>query len=164
MSAQDTTTTPELSPSTFPTNKLIADVLYASYISQRSQNPEISAERWRKVFTPQIADVLEARYQQALKKIKLSLRTVPVGLKRNYDVRCSVMDVSFGSSGEDDLACGRPTVQCPGCGEWSGSCDDHLFEQPDGTRVCIECDGSVQFRRMAPDSAEIAELAGKASA
>jgi hypothetical protein len=158
MSAQEST--PLLAPA--PSNQranahFIAQLLYDNYLANRQQFPEISPERWRKVYSPQLADIMEARYQRQLLRL-FTPRKV------NEHVRCDApVDCDRGGKG-NGFACGEPTVQCPGCGEESGACEEHLFEQPDGSRVCVECDGKPEFRKMGPDVADRAELAGKVSA
>lgn len=139
MSAQESTPLPAISPNSKPAARFIAELLYANYVANRQQFPEISPERWRKVYGAQIADIMEARYQRQ------SLR-IFTPRKVNEHVRCdATVDGDAGGPG-DGFACNEPTVQCPGCGEESGACEEHLFEQGDGTRVCVECDGNPEFR------------------
>lgn len=79
-------------------------------------------------------------------ELRLELQQVPFHPQRNYEIRCdALVDVDAGGKGNGH-ECGKPTQRCPGCGEWSGNCEEHLAEQPDGTRVCWnQCDGSPQF-------------------
>ena len=67
------------------------------------------------------------------------LKTVAAPMRRNYENRCIALYDTF------ERPCGKPTVACPACGEDTDLCEDCLIAQPDGTRVCPECDGSPRF-------------------
>jgi hypothetical protein len=97
---------------------------------------------------------LTCRYEDPLINAMLDIARVPTMFRRNYEVRCDAsagMDVGGKGNGH---SCGEPTSQCPGCGKWTELCEDHLFEQPDGTRVCIVCDGLPEFLAPAADAGD----------
>lgn len=151
MSAEKSTTLRELFQP--PTATDLNELFYESYREHRWKHG-ISVERCATLFAQtltlrQIAE-FETRYQYQLLRI-FTPRQV------NEQVRCdATIDCDRGGAG-NGFACGEPTVRCPGCGEWSGLCEECLLEQPDGTRVCAICDGKPEFQKMGPDFADVHE-------
>ena len=95
---------------------------------------------------------MEARYRATLQVV---FKRVPFCPQLNFEVRCQAEEAFGSSTGEQDEPCNKtPTLRCPGCGEWSDLCEAHLMEQEDGTRVCVEYDGSPEFRKF-PAASEL---------
>jgi hypothetical protein len=89
--------------------------------------------------TPKISPEPSGPMGELVSRVTQSVATVPYSRERNYERRCISL---FDTCG---YPCGKPTVKCPGCLEPTDFCEDCLFEQPDGTRVCPECGGSPRF-------------------
>jgi hypothetical protein len=109
-----------------PEVDLTSELLYQSYTANRQYSPEIDPARWQLIYGPRAFE-FEARLQAIV-----------------HDVFVKTSDYCNG--GQSTISCGEPSVRCPGCGEVTSQCADHLWEQPNGMRVCVLCDGESQFR------------------
>lgn len=108
---------------------LTSELSFQSYAANRQYSPEIEPARWQLIYGP-LAVEFEARLQSTL-----------------YNVFVQTSDYCNG--GQSTMSCGEPSVRCPGCGEVTSQCADHLWEQPNGMRVCVLCDGEPRFRLYA---------------
>lgn len=159
MSTANATTLREIvQPSTLTRPDFVNDLVYENYRFNRQNSPETSVERWAKVYGLRETAEMEMRYQYDLLRLFIPRQV-------NEQLRCdATVDLDAGGAG-NGFACNQPTVRCPGCGEPANVCDEHLWEQPCGLRVCCECDGKPEFQRRGPDAAEVYEgLCGKVGA
>lgn len=106
---------------------LTSELLYQSYAANRQYSPEVSPERWQLIYGPQAAE-FEARLQSVLDSV-------------------FVQRSDYCNGGQSVFGCGVPSVRCPGCDDPTSQCADHLWEQPNGMRVCVLCDGKPEFRK-----------------
>ena len=103
--------------------EILADLYYASYVANRDHSPEVSPERWAKLygFSANTTASFERHYQAE--------RTP----------HCEGY-WSMGGTGVNDIPCLEPTVKCPVCGEESGLCAEHLFHCDACNKdCCTEC-------------------------
>ena len=69
------------------------------------------------------------------------------GISHGYDLFGPADEICAG--GQSTMYCGEPTVRCPGCNEPTDNCLDHLWEQPNGMRVCVMCAGEPEYAGVA---------------